>query len=161
MPRRVLRDTSVERNREARIDRPRAIAGTCACLDHCQTACPRLRMFLDPHNLKTAKKKSITLVRIVTLVSIESAAEDNSEWWASWAASLARCRSGENESRLHPALSQSLDFLFLYFSERQSSAEKNRIKINQPKNQWKSQSPHPPTSPRKTSGIGQSESFPG
>ena len=56
MPRRVLRDTSIERNREARIDRPRAIAGTCACLDHCQTACPRLRMFLDPHNLKTAKK---------------------------------------------------------------------------------------------------------
>ena len=44
MPRRVLRDTSVERNREARIDRPRAIAGTCARLDHCQAVCPQLRM---------------------------------------------------------------------------------------------------------------------
>ena len=44
MPRRVLRDNLVERNREARIDRFRAIAGTCARLDHCQAVCPQLRM---------------------------------------------------------------------------------------------------------------------
>ena len=44
MPRRVLRDNLVERNREARIDRFRAIAGTCARPDHCQAVCPQLRM---------------------------------------------------------------------------------------------------------------------
>ena len=86
MSRRVLRDASVtvERNREVRIDRSRAIAGTCARLDHCQAACSQLRMqsieivFWTPQNFKTSKN-SKTLVRIVTLVSIESAAEDISE----------------------------------------------------------------------------------